>query len=83
MKTVFKLWDKILISALGLLGISCNIFDPPAPEYGIEPLYGVVASTYIVPENNYDQNGIDNDFVHTQDSTLISYSNKTNITEKE
>ncbi len=43
LKKMLKIWDVILIGIMGLFGTGC-ILDPPAPEYGIEPMYGVPAS---------------------------------------
>lgn len=43
MKKIMKIWDLILIAVMGIVGSGC-ILDPPAPEYGIEPLYGVQSS---------------------------------------
>ena len=43
MKKFIKIWDIILIAVMGLIGSGC-ILDPPAPEYGVEPMYGVPAA---------------------------------------
>jgi len=38
-----KIWNVFLIGMMSLFGTGC-ILDPPAPEYGVEPMYGVPAS---------------------------------------
>ena len=43
MKKFIKIWDIILIAAMGFIGSGC-ILDPPVPEYGVEPMYGVPAA---------------------------------------
>jgi hypothetical protein len=43
MKILAKFWDIILIAIMGIFGTGC-ILDPPAPEYGVEPMYGVPAA---------------------------------------
>lgn len=45
MKKLYKLWDLLLLSALGVLGSGC-ILDPPPAEYGPEPLYGIPEPEY-------------------------------------
>jgi hypothetical protein len=44
-KKLYKFWDLLLLSALGLLGSGC-ILNPPPAEYGPEPLYGTVEPLY-------------------------------------
>ncbi|MBW6458722.1 MAG: hypothetical protein K0B52_06125 [FCB group bacterium] len=64
MKTFYKLWDLLLLSALGVLGSGC-ILDPPPAEYGPQPLYGTPVPEYGVsavyqeaePGNVPDHNG--------------------------
>jgi len=42
MKKIVKLWDVFLLAVIGIIGSGC-ILDPPIPEYGVEPMYGVQA----------------------------------------
>ena len=50
MKKLATIWDLILIGVMGLFGTGC-IFDPPAPEYGVEPMYGVPAAIQEIDED--------------------------------
>jgi hypothetical protein len=52
MKKIIKIWDLILIAVMGIVGSGC-ILDPPAPEYGVEPLYGVQS---IIQDSGADLN---------------------------
>lgn len=44
MKKLSNIWDLILIAIMGMFGTGCILDPPPAPEYGVEPLYGVPAA---------------------------------------
>jgi len=50
MKKLATIWDLILIGVMGLFGTGC-FFDPPAPEYGVEPMYGVPAAIQEIDED--------------------------------
>lgn len=57
MKKIIKMWDVVLIALMGIIGSGC-ILDPPAPEYGVEPLYGV-QSTIQDSDTNMQENSVD------------------------
>lgn len=39
---MIKFWDIILVAIMGIFASGC-IHDP-VPEYGVEPMYGVITS---------------------------------------
>ncbi|MEA2077781.1 MAG: hypothetical protein U9O95_07170 [Candidatus Marinimicrobia bacterium] len=39
---------------MGILGTGC-ILDPPAPEYGAEPMYGVPAAVQEIDKDQQEQ----------------------------
>jgi hypothetical protein len=57
MKKIIKIWDLILVAVMGIVGSGC-ILDPPAPEYGVEPLYGVQST---IQDSGADQNELSTD----------------------
>lgn len=54
MKKLIKIWDVVLIAIMGILGTGC-ILDPPAPEYGAEPMYGVPAAVQEIDKDQQKQ----------------------------
>jgi len=54
MKRVIKLWDILLVAIMGFFGTGC-LLDPPAPEYGVEPMYGVPAAFQEADEELQEQ----------------------------
>ncbi|MEA3392091.1 MAG: hypothetical protein U9Q91_03840 [Candidatus Marinimicrobia bacterium] len=54
MKKLIKIWDVVLIAIMGILGTGC-ILDPPAPEYGVVPMYGVPAAVQEADEELQEQ----------------------------
>jgi len=61
-KSVVKLYDKLIISLLfsTFLMSGCKDPNPPTPEYGIQPMYGVVkTSTQINNHTTQNPNTIE------------------------
>jgi len=56
-KLALKLYDKLIISLLfsTFLMSGCKDPNPPAPEYGIQPMYGVIQTSTII-KNHTPQN---------------------------